>query len=79
MKHPKVSKQNPVSVLLNDFGDNGLMFEVYFWANRGWEMEFIKSDIRFAIEDGFKKSNITIPFPQRDLHVISKNKGENLL
>ena len=79
MSHPKISKQNPVSILLNDFGDNGLMFEVYFWANRGWEMEFIKSDIRFAIEEEFRKSGVRIPFPQRDLHIVSKNSDESLL
>ena len=79
MKHPKVDKHHPVSVLMKDFGDNGLMFEIYFWANRGWEMEFVKSDIRFAIEDGFKQNNITIPFPQRDLHLISNIYAANLL
>lgn len=79
IKHPKVDKHHPVSVLMKDFGDNGLMFEVYFWANRGWEMEFIKSDIRFAIEDEFKHNKIVIPFPQRDLHVISKDSEEKIL
>lgn len=77
MKHPKVDKHHPVSVLMKDFGDNGLLFEVYFWANRTWEMEFIKSDIRYAIEDAFKQQNIQIPFPQRDLHIVSNKTKQN--
>lgn len=77
MKHTKVDKHHPVSVLLKDFGDNGILFEIYFWANRGWEMEFIKSDIRYSIEEAFKKDNITIPYPQRDLHIVSNKTQQN--
>ena len=31
-----------------------------------------KSDIRFEIDKLFKENNITIPFPQRDIHIIRK-------
>ena len=77
VKHPKVNKRNPVTVLLDEFGDNGIKFQVYFWANRGWEIEFIKSEIRFEIEATFRENGIRIPFPQRDLHLISNQTGKN--
>jgi small-conductance mechanosensitive channel len=73
MKHPKVNKQHNVNVLLLDFGDNGIKFEIYFWADKTWEIEFVKSDIRYAIEEDLRLNNITIPFPQRDLHIKSGN------
>lgn len=73
MRHPKVNKHQNVSVLMINFGDNGIDFEVYFWAEKSWEIEFVKSDIRYAIEEEFRKNNITIPFPQRDMHIINNS------
>ena len=36
--------------------------------------QFPKSDIRFEIDRLFRENNITIPFPQRDIHIISKEQ-----
>lgn len=33
-------------------------------------VEQAKSDIRFRILERFREADITIPFPQRDLHMI---------
>jgi small-conductance mechanosensitive channel len=75
-KHPDVLKDQPIHVRFEDFGDSALIFELYFWAEKTWEIEFIKSDIRFTIDAMFRKNGIQIPFPQRDLHIISdKTKG----
>ena len=54
-----------------DFGDSALMFEVLFWTNHPFWVEFTRSDIRYKIDEEFRKHNIKIPFPQRDLHVVS--------
>ncbi|HAP69678.1 MAG TPA: mechanosensitive ion channel protein MscS, partial [Flavobacteriales bacterium] len=29
----------------------------------------VKSEIRFSIDKAFRENDITIPFPQRDLHI----------
>ncbi|MEP5131532.1 MAG: mechanosensitive ion channel protein MscS, partial [Nonlabens ulvanivorans] len=35
----------------------------------------IKSELRFAIDKSFRAQNVTIPFPQRDVHIFqSKDK-----
>jgi len=54
-------------VRLNDFGDNGLVFNLYFFSNQVMVAENIKSAVRFEIEKLFRINNINIPFPQRDL------------
>lgn len=55
-----------------DFGNSSLDFQLFFWTDRSFEVENIKSDLRFEINRAFKENNITIPFPQRDLHLKSK-------
>ena len=69
--HPDVSKNRPISVRFEEFGESALNFSVYFWAYRSWDVEVLKSDIRFAINKAFKENGVTIPFPQRDLHIKS--------
>ena len=59
------------AVMFDDFGDNALNFEVYYWLNASSEMERRKSrsDCRFLISDAFEKAGIVIAFPQRDIHI----------
>ena len=60
-------------VIFDDFGDNALMFDVYFWAEVGGErmLREIRSSIRFRIDELFREHDIVIAFPQRDVHVDS--------
>ncbi|MEL7185750.1 MAG: mechanosensitive ion channel domain-containing protein [Pseudomonadota bacterium] len=61
------------SVIFEDFGDNALIFDAFFWCEVGGEklLRVIRSDIRFRISDLFEKNDITIAFPQRDVHLDS--------
>ena len=77
LKHPHVEKRRNIAVILEDFGDYSLQFKVFFWARKTWEILNIKSDIRFAIDQAFRQNNIKIPYPQRDLHIVSDNTKDN--
>ncbi len=57
------------NVLFDNFGDSSLDFVVNFYVNDAFAVQKIKSDLRFEIDKKFRENNITIPFPQRDLHV----------
>lgn len=70
-KHPEVSDHRPVVVRFAEFGESSLNFELFFWAQQTWDVETVKSDIRFEIDERFRQSGIEIPFPQRDLHIRS--------
>jgi small-conductance mechanosensitive channel len=56
-------------VRFNDFGDSSLDFQIYFWVRESFLVENTKSDIRYAIDDAFRKHGVQIPFPQRDVHI----------
>ena len=57
----------PPRVQFKDFGNSSLDFELLFFSNEFLGIEFIKSEIRYKITELFRKNNVEIPFPQRDL------------
>ncbi|RIV45385.1 mechanosensitive ion channel family protein [Flagellimonas pelagia] len=57
-------------VLFDDFGDSALMFSLNFFTNDSFRDPRIKSELRYKINAKFKENNISIPFPQRDVHII---------
>jgi potassium efflux system protein len=58
-------------VLFRDFGDNALIFFLYFWVSMETMLErlLLESDIRFRIDELFREAGIVIAFPQRDVHL----------
>lgn len=61
-------------VVFSDFGDNSLVFELYFWVlvHMVLEKRQIESQVRFEIDALFRKADIVIAFPQRDIHFDEK-------
>ncbi len=70
-KHPDVKNHPEPYVRFSDFGDNSLVFDLYFWVTmlNLNERKRISSDIRFDIDDYFRNAGIVIAFPQRDIHM----------
>jgi len=61
----------PAARLLN-FGDNGIELELRVWIQDPESgLANVRSDINLAIWRAFKAAGIVIPFPQRDLHIVS--------
>ena len=66
-EHEDVLERPVPRVMFLDFGDSSLDFRLYFYSQEPWKIEFIKSDLRFAVDALFRERGVTIPFPQRDL------------
>lgn len=67
-----VLKKPKPFVLFDDFGDSALQFSVLFFITDSFSDPKIKSEIRFRIDQLFRENNISIPFPQTDVHIINK-------
>jgi len=72
--NPKVLDTPAPSVLLTNFGDSSLDFQLRFFLRNfedRWPVtHVIYTDVNKALE----AAGITIPFPQRDLNIISQTK-----
>jgi small-conductance mechanosensitive channel len=65
-------------VRFKNFGDSSLDFQLIFWTKDPFTVENLKSDMRRSIHKKLKENNISIPFPQRDIHIISHQEKKVL-
>ena len=66
-EHPQVKQMPEPVITLEDFGDNGLVFNLQFWIRlqAGIQPAQILSDLRVSILAAFAKAGIELPYPQR--------------
>ncbi|GAB4217795.1 MAG: hypothetical protein OHK0012_23700 [Synechococcales cyanobacterium] len=67
--HPQVLPSPAPQVWLKSFADSSLNFELLVWIDNPPDQFRLRSDLNYAIMAEFKRRNIEIPFPQRDLHI----------
>jgi potassium efflux system protein len=72
-RHDQVLRSPPPTVIFEDFGDNALIFELFFWVqlNPSNSLKAIAGDIRFSIDELCRQNGVNMPFPQRDVHLDS--------
>lgn len=70
-EHDAVSDRELIEARLVNFGNSSLDFQVLFFSNNIFRISKVKSDIRRIINRKFAQNQITIPFPQVDLHLKS--------
>ena len=71
--HSSVLKNPAPFVIFKNFGDDALEFEIYYWIElRKASGAKVSSDMRHHIAAVFKREGISIPYPQRDVHIITE-------
>ncbi|MCF6777203.1 mechanosensitive ion channel [Thiotrichales bacterium 19X7-9] len=75
-EHPSVIQLEPDQpcVLFREFADSSLNFELWCIIHDVNNKFKIQSDLNFAIDHAFRKNNIVIAFPQRDVHLYQHGK-----
>ena len=71
-RHPKVEQDREPVVLLKEFGDSSINFDLMVVISDVMSKLVAQSDIMFDIYDTFEKEGIEIPFPQRVVHIKEK-------
>ncbi len=72
-ENPDVIDKSSVEARFLDFGDSSLNFELLFFSKNILAIGKTQSDIRRSINQAFITNNITIPFPQMDVHLKNEN------
>jgi len=70
----RVLKTPEPAARLIGFGDNGIDLELRIWINDPESgVANVVSDINLSIWKSFKENDISIPYPQRDVRIVSGN------
>ncbi len=71
--NPKVIPDPEPRAYFEDFGDSSLDFKLRAWidADSWTTIHSIRSEIAVAVQQALEDASIGVPFPQRDLHLIS--------
>jgi small-conductance mechanosensitive channel len=66
------------SVIMKGFGDSSLDFELLVWIKPEYaaQQSATRSAYLWAIDSALVKAEIVVPFPQRDLHIVSGLEGK---
>ena len=69
--HRQVLKDPTPQVYLDEYADNSINFSITYWVEMAemGDTRRVKSDLLLMIDDAFTEAGISIPFPQRDVHL----------
>lgn len=72
--HPLVLKTPEPNIKVNELGDSSVNFIVRPWVKTEdyWTVYW---DLTRSVKEAFDQNGITIPYPQRDVHVVHSNAG----
>ncbi len=71
IEHERVMKEPAPIAIFENFGDSSLDFDLRFWCEDLWVIDQINSEIRSRIDELFREHKVSIPFPQRDVHLFN--------
>jgi small conductance mechanosensitive channel len=68
----RILKEPDPQIVLSELGDSSVNFTVRVWCQSSdyWSIYF---DMQEKVKFAFDKENISIPFPQRDVHLFQHN------
>jgi len=71
-QHPRVLKEPPPKAYLKGFADSGIDLELGVWINDPEDGQInLRSDLNLAIWQAFRRENIEIPYPQREVKILN--------
>lgn len=70
-EQPNILQEPAPEVVFEDFGDSALIFEAFFWVQLSdvVRARTVRSDLRVAMDAAFREAEISIAYPQRDVHL----------
>ncbi len=77
--HPEICTEPEPRVRFRVFGDSGLEFELLCWIERPVLKGKLEHEMNRGVYKAFQARGISIPFPQRDLHIRTAPESRSSL
>jgi small-conductance mechanosensitive channel len=66
---PRAIKGKPPNCILVEFTEAGMKFSLTFWIADPDGMDNVKSDVMLSLWDAFKREDIRVPYPVREIRI----------
>ena len=70
MHHKWMDPQKQVKCVCSEMGDSSVNFNLFVWADAP-KKSYVVSDVLKCVYDTLNQNGISIPFPQRDVHIVN--------
>ena len=70
LHHPWMDPAKQVKAVVSEMGDNSVNYKHFVWAD-AVKKSYVVSDVMKCIYETLNEHDISIPFPQRDIHIIN--------
>jgi len=74
-KHEKILKDPEPTIRVHELGDSSVNFICRPWV-KGADYWDVYWDLTRGVKERFDEEGVSIPFPQRDVHLISESGSE---
>ena len=71
LHHKWIDSKKPVKSVVSEMADSSINFKLFVWADAP-KKSYVISDVLKCVYDTLNANGIQIPFPQRDVHLISE-------
>ena len=71
LHHQWMDTKKPVKSVVSEMADSSINFKLFVWAVAP-KKSYVVSDVLKCVYDTLQDNGIQIPFPQRDVHIISE-------
>jgi len=71
MHHQWIDSSKTVKCVVSEMADSSVNFQLFVWTVAP-KKAYVVSDVLKCVYDTLNKNEITIPFPQRDIHIIKE-------
>lgn len=71
LNHPWMDSKKPVKCVVSEMGESSVNFKLFVWTE-AHKRSYVISDVLKCVYDTLNQNGISIPFPQRDVHIIEK-------
>ncbi len=76
-KFPQITQSPNAQIGILEFGDSSINIGMRYWVPTKQYYQTLYA-VNAAVYKALKKEGISIPFPQRDLHIVSNNAKEKV-
>ena len=72
LHHPSMDPKKPVRCVVAEMGESSVNFKLFVWTEAP-RRSYVISEVLKCVYDTLNQNGISIPFPQRDIHIIENS------